>query len=62
MTIRSMDTATLFKALDDLSRKRALTDAESLLLQRTQNRLKNSRASYGSNKELARHGVRRMIG
>ena len=47
--------------LDALSRTRALTDAESLLLERYLSRLGNKpkRAPVGNTKELARHGMKR---
>lgn len=49
------------KRLDDLSRTRALTEAESLLLERYLTRVhrKSTRAPYGNTKALARAGVKR---
>lgn len=47
--------------LDAISRERALTDAESLLLERFLSRIycKTRRAPYGNTKELARQGFSR---
>lgn len=52
----------IFDALDDLSRTRALTDAESLALERAQQRMRKGRVSYGINKELARSSIGRLRG
>lgn len=48
--------------LDGLSRTRALSEAESIMLERLLWRVDKKsacRASYGSNKELARAGIKR---
>lgn len=45
--------------LDELSKLRALTDAESMLLQRCIDNVDGQRASYGHNKEMARLGIGR---
>lgn len=54
------------RQLDALSRQRALTDAESIELERLLWRVDkktNKRASYGENKVLARAGIeRRAVG
>lgn len=52
----------IFDALDHLSRTRALTDAESLALERAQQRMRKGRVKYGINKDLARHGIGRLQG
>lgn len=52
----------IFDALDNFSRTRALTDAESLALERAQQRMQKGRVSYGMNKALARHSIGKLTG
>lgn len=54
---------TRIRELDEISRQRALTEAESITLERMLWRVERKtkpRASYGSNKELARVGIKRQ--
>jgi hypothetical protein len=54
----SQDYLNEFDRLDALSRIQALTEEESIQLERAQNALLTGRA-YGLNKELARRGLKR---
>jgi ribosomal protein L34E len=48
-----------FDTLDGISRERALSEAESMLLEHAYRRLQRGYGGYRINKELARAGVKR---